>query len=306
MCPVSLCARRSRVALGLGAALALSTGFSVVGAGDELAGGAPQLPQFMPSNFRPGQPIDNPYFPLREGFTYRYAGKVLNDAGKFVPSPDHMRVVHVHMQVDDIRALVVHDNVFLNGLLEEATQDYYAQDVLGNVWYMGEFETDFVRDRNGKVIRVTHPDSWQGGVNGARPGFIMLAHPHAGADYFQEHAPGVALDTAQVIALDLTLTAHGKVYHHVVLTREFSSLEPTIRDFKWYAPGIGMVLEREFDNGHLDAESWFVGITPNHSDTRVGALDHGPPGRGAIQLAAVQPQPIGHDATAAVAARLGE
>ena len=60
-----------------------------------------------------------------------------------------------------------------------------------------------MRDRNGKVIRVTHPDSWQGGVNGARPGFIMLAHPHAGADYFQEHAPGVALDTAQVIAPSL-------------------------------------------------------------------------------------------------------
>lgn len=278
--PIHFRARRVRVVLILGAVLALSAGFSVVGAGDELARGAPKLPQFVPSNFKPGQPIDNPYFPLREGFTYRYAGKVLNDAGELVPSPDHVRVAHLHKRVDDIQVLVVDDNVFLNGLLEEATQDYYAQDVHGNVWYVGEFETDFVRDRNGKVIRVTHPDSWEGGVDGARPGFIMLAHPSVGADYFQEHAPGVALDTAQVTAVDLTLTVQGKVYHHVVLTKEFSSLEPSILDFKWYAPGIGMVLEREFDHGKLDAESRFVRITRNHTGNRVGALDQGSSGQG--------------------------
>jgi hypothetical protein len=224
---------------------------------------------------------------------------VLNDAGKLVPSPDRMRVAHVHKQVDDIQVLVVNDNVFLNGLLEEATQDYYAQDVHGNVWYMGEFETDFVRDKNGKVIKITHPDSWEGGVNGAKPGFIMLAHRRVGADYFQEHAPGVALDTAQVTAVDLTLRVQGKVYHHVVLTKEFSSLEPTILDFKWYAPGIGMVLEREFNNGKLDAESRFVGITPNHSGTKLGALDHGSPGQGRIQLAAALPQGLGNDAAGA-------
>lgn len=274
--PIRLRARRLRLVLG--AAFALSTGFSVIGAGAELAGSTPIVPRFAPGNFRPGQPIDNPYFPLREGFTYRYAGKVLNDAGRFVPSPDRMRVVHVHKRVDGIQALVVHDNVFLDGLLEESTQDYYAQDVRGNVWYMGELETDFVRDKNGKVVKVTHPDSWQGGIHGARPGFIMLAHPRVGADYFQEHAPGVALDSAKVTALDRTLTAHGKVYHHVVLTKEFSSLEPTILDFKWYAPGIGMVLEREFDHGKLDAESWFVGVGPNQSDTKVGTLDHGSTG----------------------------
>jgi hypothetical protein len=103
-----------------------------------------------------------------------------------------------------------------------------------------------------------------------------------------------------VTAVDLTLTVQGKVYHHVVLTKEFSSLEPTILDFKWYAPGIGMVLEREFDHGRLDAESRFVGITPNHSGTKVGALDHGSPGQGGAQLAAVLPQELGNDAAGAV------
>ena len=110
----------------------------------------------------------------------------------------------------------------------------------------------------------------------------------------------MALDTAKVTAVDLTLTVEGKVYHDVLLTKEFSRLEPTIFDFKWYAPRIGMVLEREFDNGKLDAESRFVGITPNQSGTLVGALDHGSPGQEGTQLAAVLPQGLGNDAIGAV------
>jgi len=244
----------------------------------------PELPTFNPHDFKPGQPIDNLYFPLREDFTYHYRGKALNDAGKLTPSPDNTRVPDLHKQVDGIQVLVVHDLVYLNGFLEENTQDYYAQDVHGNVWYLGEYETAFTRDKGGKVIKVSHQGSWEAGVNGAKPGFIMVAHPKVGFDYYQEHQPGVALDTAQVTAVDLTLTVEGKVYHHVVLTKEFSALEPTVRDFKWYAPGIGMVLEREFDGGQLDAESRFVGITPNGSGAKVGALEHGAPGEVLLTL----------------------
>src|SRR5689334_535360 len=238
----------------------------------------PELPRFDPHDFTSGQPIDNPYFPLKEGFTYHYAGKAQNDAGQLVPSPDNMRVQHVHKQVDGVQVLVVYDNVYLNGLKQEATQDYYAQDVHGNVWYLGEFETDFVRDKHGKVVKVTHPDSWEAGVNGAKPGYIMPAHPKVGFDYFQEHAPGVALDGAKITAVDLTLNVRGKVYHHDVLTREFTPLEPTVSDFKWYAPGAGMVLEREYTNGQLDAYSYLAGIVPNGSGPQVGMLDRSAPG----------------------------
>jgi hypothetical protein len=288
-----------RIVLGLGAALACSAGFSVVGAADELAGSTPHLPRFAPSNFRPGQPIDNPYFPLREGFTYHYAGKALNDAGKFVPSPTDARVPHVHKQVDGIQVQVVFEKVYLGGLLQETTQDYYAQDHHGNVWYMGEFETSFIRDKHGNVTRTSHEGSWEAGVNGAKPGFIMPAHPTVGFSYFQEHAPPVALDTAKVTATDLTLNVRGTVYHHVLLTREFTQLEPTVLDFKWYAPGVGNVLEREFTNGKLDAELHFTGITPNDG-SKLAALYHGAPGHGMVQVAAVLPREIGHGAPGSV------
>src|SRR5690348_2103978 len=105
--PILLRARRARVALGLGAALAFSAAFGVVGAQAKPGGGAPQQPTFNPKDFRPGQPIDNPYFPLKEGFTYHFRGKALNDAGQLVPSPDNVSVPHLHKQVDGIPVQVV-------------------------------------------------------------------------------------------------------------------------------------------------------------------------------------------------------
>jgi hypothetical protein len=260
----------------------------------------PELPNFDPHDFKAGQPIDNPYFPLKEGLTYHYRGEALNDADKLVPSPDNQRVQHVFKQIDGVQALVVYDNVYLNGLQQEATQDYYAQDVHGSVWYLGEYESEFVRDKHGKIIKVSHEGSWEAGVNGAKPGYIMPAHPKVGFAYFQEHAPGVALDSAKVTATDLTLNVQGKVYRHVVLTQEFTPLEPTVSDYKWYAPGVGMVLEREYTNGKLDAFSYFVGVTPN-GGTSVGTLDHGVPSDGAVQLASVPPWAPGHDAGGEVA-----
>jgi hypothetical protein len=262
----------------------------------------PELPKFDPHDFKAGQPIDNPYFPLKEGFTYHYAGKAQDDAGRLVPSPDNMRVQHVHKQVDGIDVLVVYDNVYLGGLKQEATRDYYAQDVHGNVWYMGEYETSYTRDKHGKIVKVSHESSWQAGVDGAKPGFIMPAQPKVGLDYYQEHLPGVALDSAKITAVDLTLNVQGKVYHHVVLTREFSQLEPTVSDYKWYAPGVGMVLEREFDGGKLDADSRFVGITPNGGGAKVGALDQGTPGREGVQLAAFLPSGLEDHAPGVLAA----
>ena len=109
---------------------------------------------------------------------------------------------------------------------------------------MGELTTQVVRDRQGKVVKVTHEGSWEAGVNGAKPGLVMKAHPRVGDDYFREHAPGVALDSAAVTTADTTLSDHGRTYHHVLVTKETSALDPGVVEFKWYAPGVGLVLSR--------------------------------------------------------------
>src|ERR671939_1609326 len=107
----------------------------------------PALPDFDPRDFAPGQPIDNPYFPLHEGFTYQYAGRERDAAtGVFVPATNDVRVPREHKQVDGVQALVVYATDHLGGQTSEVTRDYYAQDKSGNVWHLGEDATRLARD----------------------------------------------------------------------------------------------------------------------------------------------------------------
>src|SRR5262249_9375888 len=87
------------------------------------------------------------------------------------------------------------------------------------------------------------------GVNGAQPGFQMEAHSALGNDYFQEFLPGVAVDEALVSGLNLTVSA-GHTYHGVLRTTETSALELGTSDFKYYAPGVGLIrTDEDIHNG---------------------------------------------------------
>jgi hypothetical protein len=94
-----------------------------------------------------------------------------------------------------VTTTMVHDQVFLNGEETEDTFDWEAQDAQGNVWYFGEDSKEL---ENGVVVSTQ--GSWQAGVDGARPGIIMLAHPRTGELYIQEDAPDVAEDRAKVLS----------------------------------------------------------------------------------------------------------
>ena len=63
----------------------------------------------------------------------------------------------------------------------------------GNVWYLGEDTKEY---ENGKVVSTK--GSWEAGVNGARGGLIMPAHPRPGMQYRQEYLAGEAEDKARV------------------------------------------------------------------------------------------------------------
>src|SRR3954467_6129999 len=134
-------------------------------------GTLPELPDFDPHDFAPGQPIDNPYFPLREGLTYHYVGREFDEAtGAFALAPNDVRVPHEHKQGDGVQALVVCDTDDPGSQPSEATRDYYAQDKQGNVWSMGELTTQIVRDRQGQGGKGTAEGSGGGGGQGATPG----------------------------------------------------------------------------------------------------------------------------------------
>ena len=151
---------------------------------------------------------------------------------------DIVTVTNDSRDVQGIPTRVVNDTVFVKGKLEETTNDWYAQDDKGNVWYMGEDTTDLTSKKN------PHEGSWESGVKGAKAGLIMLAEPKAGITYNQEFAKGVAEDKATVLSSDNNVTVPQNSYSNVIKTKEFSPLEPDVVEQKYYAENVGDIKEK--------------------------------------------------------------
>jgi hypothetical protein len=214
------------------------------------------VPDFSSAKFSNPTKIDNPYFPLTPGarLTYRAVGG----------GADEEIIVEVLDETRDVAGVecrVVRDRVFVDGLLIEDTFDWYAQDDAGNVWYMGEDVTDYSYDESGALIGAGNPGAWETGkdVAGvgaiARPGYIMPAAPRAGARYHQEYYPGEAEDYGEVVGVDVPVTLGDSTSYTTVKTRDQSSLDPTIDSFKYYAPGVGVVLEEGPDGERVELTS---------------------------------------------------
>ena len=179
--------------------------------------------------------IDNPYMPWIPGTRTAFEG--VSDGQRernVVVVTNRTRVVM------GVETTVVHDQVFFaNGDLAEDTFDWYAQDSSGNVWYFGEETAEY---ENGSVTSTK--GSWEAGVDGALPGIVMLAQPTVGETYHQEFLKGEAEDVGKVLALDHTVTVPYGPFGRVLVTQDTTPLEPQILEHKFYAPGIGVVMER--------------------------------------------------------------
>ena len=183
--------------------------------------------------------IDNPYFPLPVGRTLVYRGG--EDA---MDEIDRLHVTDRTNVIQGVTATVIHDTVFARGHKEEITTDWYAQDDRGNVWYLGE--NTRVRLKNGTIDRS---GSWKWGVDGAKPGLVMEADPQPPDSYRQECLSGEAEDMAWTIDRGGTATvAYGR-QHRIVRSFEFTPLEPNVVSEKIYAPGLGIVRERDLHGG---------------------------------------------------------
>jgi hypothetical protein len=187
--------------------------------------------------------VTNAWFPLRPGTTYVYTG--IKD-GK--PSRDVVTVTHETRMIDGAPCVAVQDRLSIRGRLFERTTDWYTQDSRGNVWYFGEKTAEL--DRSGHVTSTE--GSWQAGVNGARPGIFMPAHPHVGQSFRQEFYKGHAEDHFQIIGIQATVTPPRA--RATLLTKEWTPLEPGVIDHKRYVRGIGTVAEQTIKGGSERAE----------------------------------------------------
>src|SRR5918996_2267065 len=137
--------------------------------------------------------IDHPYLPMRPGSRWVYRETDSDGTVQRVVVKVTRRTRRI---ANGVTARVVRDTVTERGRLVEDTFDWFAQDRAGNVWYLGEDTTD---DADGQP--VSKAGSWEAGVDGARPGIVMLARPRPGRGYRQEDAPGEAEDRARVLSL---------------------------------------------------------------------------------------------------------
>ena len=187
--------------------------------------------------------IDNPYFSLTPGTTYVYEG--VTEKGN---EHNEVYVTHDTKVILGVTCIVVKDTVKVDGVLEEETIDWYAQDKNGNVWYFGENSLSY----EGGLI-VSLGGSWMAGGDGAKPGIIIKAHPQVDDLYRQEFALGVAEDMAEVLNLNGSTTVPAGTFQNCVETKDFSPLEPDIVEHKFYALGIGNVQTVDVNTGkHLD------------------------------------------------------
>ena len=189
-------------------------------------------PRIDPDDFSPD--VTNPWFPLTPGRTLVYAGTKDGRRALDLFAPSRRTRV-----VGGVRARVVEDRLYLDNVLEERTSDYYAQDRCGNVWYFGEDTATL--DRHGNVVDTE--GSWHAGVDGARPGVFMQAHPQLGRRFRQEWYQGQAEDVFKVIDRSAAVTVPYGSFRHALRTAEWTALEPAVLDNKYYVRGVGEVAE---------------------------------------------------------------
>jgi hypothetical protein len=200
----------------------------------EYVEGASYTQTIDPADFVAG--VDHPFLPLKAGAKWVYDGD------------EHVEVTVLleTKLILGVPATVVRDQVFVDGELAEDTLDWFAQDRDGNVWYFGEQTAEY---ENGKVSSTA--GSWVGGVDGALPGIVLLAVPQVGDEYRQEYLAGEAEDLAAVTALTGSISSDVGSWSggDVLVTEEWTPLEPDVRERKTYARGVGVVESRTIKGG---------------------------------------------------------
>jgi hypothetical protein len=216
--------------LSLGFALMLAVGCGedspVIDVGDE-----PYEPTIDPADFV--AQIDNQYLPFTPGTTLIYEGESEDEKERI-----EVEVTHETREILGVTCVVVRDRVWVDGELVEDTFDWYAQDKDGNVWYFGEDSKEY---ENGEVVSTE--GSWESGVDGAKPGILMKADLQVGDAYRQEYYEDEAEDMAEILSLDESVSVTYGDFENCLKTQEWTPLEPDVVEEKYYAPGIGVVLE---------------------------------------------------------------
>ena len=164
--------------------------------------------------------------------------------------------------VDGTTTRVVEEKEWKKGELYEVARNYFAMcEQTKDVFYFGE-DVDFYKD--GKVVK--HDGTWHAGVNGNKAGLMMAGTPKVKMKYYQEIAPGVAMDRAEIISLTETCKTPAGTFSGCMKVKEGSAIDALAKEYKYHAPGIGLVRDEDL---HLTSYGFtkeqMTGVARMHS-----------------------------------------
>jgi hypothetical protein len=175
----------------------------------------------------------NPYFILEPGFQLTYK----SDTGDLV-----ITVLNETKTVDGVVTRIIEEREKDNGKLVEVSRNYFAISTEDNsVYYFGEAVDMY--NKQGKI--TGHGGSWLAGVKGAKAGMAMPGDPKVGMKYYQEVAPGDAMDRAEILSITETMKVPAGTMKNVLKTVETSPIEPGTKEDKYYAKGIGQIKDED-------------------------------------------------------------
>lgn len=197
----------------------------------------------------------NPWFALVPGNVWVYEGD-----GETI----EVEVTGDTKLIDGITCIVVIDTATEEDVVVEITNDWYAQDTVGNVWYCGEISENFEEfdgDETSGPELVDIDGSWKAGRDGAEAGILLPFDPQVGDVFRQEFAQTDAEDAIEILAIDASEVAPGGSCDGTCLmTMDFTPLEPDAVENKFYAPGIGLIVELDPETGDRVELVSFTGV----------------------------------------------
>jgi hypothetical protein len=170
----------------------------------------------------------NPYFVLEPGYVLVLEG---GQSRMVVTVLDETKVVQ------GVETRAVEERETTKDQVTELSRNYLAIDKqTHDVLQFGEVVSNY---RNGKV--VSRSGSWMAGAGKARAGMLLPGEPRVGYRFYEEQAPGITMDRAEITSMTVTQKTPAGTFEHCMQTQITSPMTPGDKEYRCYAPGIGLV-----------------------------------------------------------------
>jgi hypothetical protein len=178
----------------------------------------------------------NMYFILEPGYQLVLEGKNENKTIRL-----EITVLDEIRKIGDIETRILEEKEMENGKVIEISRNFLAFcEGTSDIFYFGE-ETDIYK--NGEI--VDHKGAWRADEENCKAGILMPGRVLLGARYCQEYAPSKAMDRAEIISVTETKQTPVGKFMGCLKTMETSGLNPKEKEYKLYAPFIGLIQDED-------------------------------------------------------------